>query len=128
MPRLEDFIKNLGKKAKFISSIDLSKGFWQVPLEPDSREFTTFRTLRGLMHFRILPFGLHGLPATFQRLMDTVLNGLGEVAAAYLEDVVIFSMTWEDPLQHLKTVFQRIKDARLTIKKSFSAVTNRIEW
>lgn len=58
------------------------------------------------MHFRVLPFGLHGAPLTFQRLMDTVLDGLGEFAAAYLDDVVIFSTSWENHLQHLQTVFQ----------------------
>lgn len=114
MPRIEELIEKLGK-AKFISTIDLSKGYWQVPLDWESRELTAFRTPRGLMHFRVLPFGLHGAPPTFQRLMDTVLNGLGEFAAAYLDDVVIFSTSWESHLQHLQTVFKRIKDAGLTI-------------
>ncbi|XP_052406338.1 uncharacterized protein LOC127952096 [Carassius gibelio] len=114
MPRIEELTEKLGK-AKFISTIDLSKGYWQVPLDLESRELTAFRTPRGLMHFRVLPFGLHGAPPTFQRLMDTVLDGLGEFAAAYLDDVVIFSTSWESHLHHLQTVFQRIKVAGLTI-------------
>ncbi|XP_073721145.1 uncharacterized protein [Misgurnus anguillicaudatus] len=124
LPRIEDLTEKLGK-ATFISTIDLSKGYWQVPLDPDSREFTAFRTPKGLMHFRVLPFGLHGAPATFQRLMDSVLNGVGEFAAAYLDDVVIFSTSWEDHLQHLKVVFQRIKDAGLTINPAKCALVKR---
>ncbi len=62
-----------------------------MPLAPESRELTAFRTPSSLMHFRVLPFGLHGAPPTFQRLMNTMLQDLGEFTAAYLDDVVIFS-------------------------------------
>lgn len=67
------------------------------------------------MHFRVFPFGLHKAPPTFQRLMGAILNDVGEFAAAYLDDVVIFSSSWQDHLRHLQAVFQRIKDAGLTI-------------
>ena len=51
-----------------------------------------------------MPFGLQGAPATFQRLMDQVLHGVGDFAAAYLDDIVIFSETWEDHLTHARSV------------------------
>ena len=63
-----------------------------------------------------MPFGLQGAPATFQRLMDKVLHGQEEFAAAYLDDVVIFSETWSEHLYHVEQVFQRIQEAGLTVK------------
>jgi hypothetical protein len=62
-----------------------------------------------------MPFGLQGVPASFQRLMDTILAGVHEFAAAYLDDVVIYSNTWQDHLDHLEQVFGRIRGAGLTI-------------
>ena len=62
------------------------------------------------------PFGLSGAPATFQRLMDRVLRGLDSFSAAYLDDVIIFSMSWESHLEHLRAVFQRLREAGLTAK------------
>ena len=65
---------------------------------------------------RYMPFGLQEALATFQRLMDRVLRGLDEFAAAYLDDVVVFSSTWVEYLEHLRKVMQRLRDARLTVK------------
>ena len=104
MPRIDDLLERLGK-AKYISTIDLSRGYWQVPLRERAKEITAFRTPFGLYHFRVMPFGLQGAPASFQRLMDTILAGVHEFAAAYLDDVVIYSNTWQDHLDHLEQVF-----------------------
>lgn len=71
-PRIDDLIERLGK-AKYLTTIDLFKGYWQVPLTQQSQELTVFRTPWGLFQFTVLPFGLHGAPATFQRLMAQVL-------------------------------------------------------
>ena len=76
MPRLEDLIERLGK-AHFISTLDLCKGYWQVPMAKDARPYTAFRTPQGLFQFKMMPFGLQGVSATFQRLMDRVLDGTG---------------------------------------------------
>lgn len=75
-PRIDGLIDRLGK-AKYLTTIDLSKGYWQVPLTTRFRDLTAFRTPWGLM-----PFGLHGALATFQRLMDKVLRGLSHFASA----------------------------------------------
>ncbi len=107
MPRVDELIDRLGP-AKYISTLDLTRGYWQVPVDPESRSMTAFTTPFGLHQFRVMPFGLHGAPATFQRLMDKVLAGLEEYAAAYIDDVAIYSDTWEEHLVHLREVFQRI--------------------
>lgn len=65
MPRIDDLLEKLGK-ARYITTIDLCKGYWQVPLQQACREYTAFRTPTGLYHYTVLPFGLHGAPATFK--------------------------------------------------------------
>lgn len=90
MPRVDELLEKVGA-AKYITTLDLCKGYWQVPLEVSSRQYTAFRTPAGLFQFTVMPFGLHGAPATFQRLMDKVLQGCDHCSAAYLDDVVIYS-------------------------------------
>ena len=86
MPRVDDMIDALGK-AKYITTLDLARGYWQVPVLEESRPLTAFATPYGLYQFRVMPFGLQGAPATFQRMMDQVLADCSEYAAAYLDDV-----------------------------------------
>ncbi len=113
MPRVDELVEKLGK-AKFLTTLDLCKGYWQVHLSPDSKEFTAFKTQFGHFHFRVLPFGLHGAPATFQRMIDHILRGTEAFAAAYLDDIIIFSTSWQEHLQHLQEVLGRIKSAGLS--------------
>lgn len=72
MPRVDELIEQLGP-ARFVSTLDLTKGYWQVPLTERAKEKTAFSTPEGLYHYKVLPFGVHGAPATFQRMMDQVL-------------------------------------------------------
>ena len=88
MPRVDELVERLGK-AQYLSTLDLCKGYWQVPLTPEAQALTAFRAPTGLFHFTTMPFGLHGAAATFQRLMDQVLRGAEDYAAAYIDDVVI---------------------------------------
>lgn len=124
MPRIEELIERLGN-AKYLSTVDLCKGYWQVPLGSRSRELTAFRTPWGLHHFKTMPFGLHGAPPTFQRLMDLVLHGLSDFTSAYLDDIVIFSETWEEHLKHLQMVLRRIQEAGLTINPGKCALAKK---
>ncbi|KAI9999614.1 hypothetical protein NQD34_018344 [Periophthalmus magnuspinnatus] len=114
MPRVDELIERLGH-ASYLTTLDLCKGYWQVPLDKASRDLTTFRVPSGLFRFRMMPFGLHGAPATFQRLVDEVLRGAEDYAAAYIDDIVIFSQSWEEHLRHLSDVFRRIQEAGLVI-------------
>ena len=113
MPRVDELIERLGT-ARFISTLDLTKGYWQVPLAPEAKEKTAFATPDGLFQYRRLPFGLHGAPATFQRLMDRVLRPHQKYAAAYLDDIVIHGEEWGAHLAQLEAVFQALQEAGLT--------------
>ena len=91
---------------KYITTLDLNKGYWQIPMEEASQDKTTFITPFGLYEFTTMTFGLQGAPATFQRLMNRVLQGMDKFAAAYIDDVAIYSETWEEHLQHLDQVLE----------------------
>ena len=112
MPHIDDLIDRLGE-AKYITTLDLSRGYWQVPVREEDQPKTAFITPYGLFQFKVMPFGLQGAPATFQRMIDIVLD---DFAAAYLDDVIIHSQTWDDHIEHISTVFKRLADARLTVK------------
>ncbi|CAM5132822.1 unnamed protein product [Eretmochelys imbricata] len=104
LPHTYELSENLGR-AQFISTLDLTKGYWQVPLDESAKERSAFITHVGLYEFNVLPFGLRNAPATFQRLVDGLLAGLGEYAVAYLDDVAIFSDSWAEHLEYLQKVF-----------------------
>ncbi|XP_042247194.1 uncharacterized protein LOC121882816 [Thunnus maccoyii] len=126
MPRIDDLLEKIGQ-ARFITTLDLCKGYWQVPLEASNRPYTAFQTPAGLFQFTVMPFGLHGAPATFQRLMDCVLQGCEDCSAAYLDDVVIFSDTWEQHLCHLERVLGQIQQAGLTLNPAKCEVRPQVD-
>ena len=75
LPRIDDSLDLLAG-TRFLSSLDLASGYWQVGMDPASMEKTAFTTHAGLFEFTVMPFGLCNTPATFQRLMEVVLAGL----------------------------------------------------
>ncbi|XP_047219374.1 uncharacterized protein LOC124867136 [Girardinichthys multiradiatus] len=124
MPRVDDLLERV-EGAKFITTLDLSKGYWQVALAPEARKLTAFRTPFGMYHFKVMPFGLQGAPASFQRLMNHVLREVSDFSAAYLDDVVVFSQTWKDHMLHLRRVLGCIRKAGLTINPQKCAIAQK---
>ena len=108
-------IDQLGK-AKFITTLNLTRGYWQVPVASSDRHKTAFITPFRLYQFTKMPFGLQGAPATFQGMMDQLIQGLQEFASVYPDDLVIYSNSWEDHLLHIRQVLQRLQHAGLTAK------------
>ena len=113
LPRVEECVDQVGA-AKYVSKFDLLKGYWQVPLTPSAQEISAFITPYGLFSYTIMGFGLRNALATFQRLKNMVVNGL-EGCAVYLDDVVIYSNTWEDHLSRIHALFERLADSNLTV-------------
>lgn len=112
-----DHILNKLAGARFLSSIDLKSAFWQIPLEPNSCEKTAFVVPgRGLFEFEVMPFGLCNAAQTQQRLMDSVLGPeLDPFVFVYLDDVIIATPSFEQHLEILRIVFNRLKSANLTV-------------
>lgn len=120
----DDLIDSLGL-VKWVTTLDLAQGYWQVPLSDASKELTAFWTPWGRFHFSVMLFRLHGVPATFQKLMDQVLTSTNGYAVAYLNDVIVQSASWEEPLQHLEEVLGRIEFVSLTINPAKCVIAKR---
>ena len=103
--------------ARWFSTLNLKSRYWQVPILEQDKEKTAFRTSSGqLYEFNQVPFGLCNAPATFSRLMDCVLSGLHwETCLFYLDDIIVFSSTWEEHLARLRQVFERLRHANLKL-------------
>ena len=116
LPRIHHILNRL-RNAQFISCLDLKNGYWQIPMAKDSRPFTAFTVPgRGLFQWKVMPFGLHSAPATFQRALDQVLGvDLEPYAFAYLDDIVVTAQSLEEHIRILKEVFRRLQAARLRI-------------
>ena len=116
LPRIDDTLDLLAH-SHFFSTLDLASGYWQVKMDAASREKTAFTTHEGLYEFLVMPFGLCNAPATFQRLMETVLSGLTRRACVdYIDDILVIGHTFEEHLKHLQKVFDRLKKAGLKLK------------
>lgn len=116
LPRIDDTLDRLCH-AKYFSSMDLKSGYWQIEIDERDREKTAFITPDGLFEFKVMPFGLCSAPATFQRVMDTVLAGLKwQTCLVYLDDVVVFAATFDEHMRRLRAVLNAIKSSGLTLK------------
>ncbi|MCG7875094.1 MAG: RNase H-like domain-containing protein [Candidatus Thiodiazotropha endolucinida] len=116
MPNIDDLFSKLAGY-KYFSKIDLSKGYWQVPLSQLSKHKTAFQTPKGLFQFKVMAFGLVSAPATFSRLMRKLLNGM-EGLDNFLDDILIFSKIWTVHLQVLSQLLSRLRSASLTARPS----------
>ena len=113
LPRMEDCVDNLGT-AKFVSKLDLLKGYWQVPLTERASQISAFVTPDYFLQYTVMAFGMCNAPATFQRLVNSVLAGLSN-CNAYLDDLIVYTTAWEEHIQILEQVFARLAGASLTI-------------
>ena len=116
LPRIDDMIDRLAK-ARFFTKLDFTSGYYQVALAEGAREKTAFVTPDGHYEWLVMGMGLTNAPATFQRLMYKVLGGLlWTNSMAYLDDIVVFSGSFDQHLLDLAAVFERIRSAKLKIK------------
>ena len=113
LPRIDDCLDQVGH-SQFVSKLDLLKGYWQVPLTARAREISAFVTPQGFWEYLVMPFGMKNAPATFQRMMNSVTAGLN-FCHVYIDDVLICSSSWEEHLEHLDTLFERLEQVHLTV-------------
>jgi hypothetical protein len=116
LPRVDDIFDSL-KGAKWFITLDLASGYWQIKVRTEDQEKTAFITKFGLFEFKVMPFGLCNAPATFQRIMNKILGtSIEKYVMVYLDDVIIYSHTFEEHLKHLEEVLNRIRKANLHLK------------
>ena len=98
-------------KACYSSNLDLKSSFWQIPLDEETRHKSAFITRSGVYEWKRLSYGLMNAAITFQCLMTQVLRGLNwKFLLVYIDEILMFSQTFEEHLDHLKQVFTRLKD------------------
>ena len=116
IPNITDVLDSLGK-SKYFSTVDCASGFWQIPLREEDRPKTAFSTEYGHFGYKSMPFGLKGAPATFQRLMSTVLSGIQRLKClVYLDDIVVFGETLQSHNDRLREVFARLRMHNLKLQ------------
>ena len=124
IPRIADCIDQIGN-AKFVSTFDMLKGYWQVPLTQRAREISAFVTPSGLYQYKVMPFGMKNASATFQRMVNKLVRDI-DGCEGYIDDVVIFSDNWSDHIRQIERFFQIMREAKLTInlmKSEFGKAT-----
>lgn len=118
LPRIDELFDQL-QGSKYFSKIDLRSGYHQIRIHPDDIEKTAFRTRYGHYEFLVLPFGLTNAPATFMHLMNEILRPfLDDFAMAFLDDILIYSKTYEEHFRHVKLVLDKLRQEKLYAKLS----------
>ncbi|VDI47202.1 Hypothetical predicted protein [Mytilus galloprovincialis] len=133
IPNLQELTESFAEIVpNYITSIDLSSGFFQMGISAESSRYTAFNTCFGTYKFLRLPMGLKTAPNTFQLLMDKVLRGLKfRTCLCYLDDVLICSETFEKHLDDIKEIFKRFRDAGLKLGTEKNAIlqkNQKFEW
>ena len=111
--------------AKYVTKFDLLKGFWQVPLTERGKEISAFVTPNRLYQYKVMPLGMENSPATFQRLINSIIMDL-DCGDAYIDNLIIASESRGDHIRTIRELFERLSKARLTInllKSEFECAT-----
>lgn len=118
IPRIQDVIDQL-HNSKFFSTLDVTCGYWHVPIDPVDVSKTAFVTHNGHYEWLVMPFGLKNAPSTFQRIIQKVLgNLLNHGTINYLDDIIVYSETLGKHFELLSTIFQRLKQHNIKLKLS----------
>ncbi|GBG72939.1 hypothetical protein CBR_g12661 [Chara braunii] len=112
LPRIDDLLERLGG-AKFFSKLDLKSGYHQLEIRKEDRYKTAFKTRYGHFEWLVMPFGLTNAPTTFQAAMTTEFRHmLDRYVLIYLGDILVYSRSLEEHVEHLRTVLERLRQAK----------------
>lgn len=118
-PRIEDIFDRI-YGAKYFTTLDVTWGFWHIPICPKDIQKTTFVTMDGHFEWTVLPFGYRNAPPIFQRVIQHILfkYDLGEFTKNYYDDIIIYSSSFEKHLEHIELVFEALTKERVKLKLS----------
>ena len=112
---LDELLEKVGESG-VLSTLDLTSGFHQIPIDEKSMELTMFVCPLGKFMFKRMPFGLKNAPAVFQRVIEKVLEPVKGVSTVYIDDVIVYSRDWESHTRDLRCVLECIKESGMTAK------------
>ena len=116
LPRVQDCLDTV-RGSIYFSTFDLTSGYHQVPVKEEDIPKTAFITKYGLYEFTTMPMGLSTACATFQRLMELILQGLNwQTCIIYVGDIVVFGSSFQEHLQRVVEVLDRIHDSGMKLK------------
>ncbi len=116
LPSLAEILVQVGP-CNCLSTLDLTAGFHQLEMDASSSELTTFVCPFGKFKYQRMPFGLKNAPAIFQAVVESVLKPVSAFSRNYVDDIVIFSDTWEMHLTHIEEVIICLGKAGFTVKR-----------
>lgn len=125
LPNITDLLDKLGK-CQYFTTLDLASGFHQIEMKEEDIPKTAFSTESGHFEYLRMPFGLKNAPATFQRVMDSILRGIqNEKCLVYLDDIIIFSTSLQEHITNLKLVFKRLRESNFKVQLDKSEFLRR---
>ena len=129
LPQIKDVIDKM-HGAKYWTTLDAASAYWSVPLTESSKEKTAFSVPHGKFEFEVTPYGLCNAGRSYQRMIDMCLSDLPkDRILAYIDDIVIFSRTFDDHLTDLESVFIKLREANISIKLSKCVfATSQVEY
>jgi hypothetical protein len=115
LPRIQDLLDSVGG-AKYFTTLDMKSGYHAIPMKKEDREKTAFVTPDGHFQYKVMPFGLTNAPSTYQKMITTLFAGkIWKNCLAYLDDVIIYTQTFDDHLEEIKEVFNLLREANLKL-------------
>jgi hypothetical protein len=118
LPRIDEMFEQLHGRCVF-SNVDLASGYHQIRMHEDSIDKIAFKTRYGHYEFVVMPFGLTNAPATFQSVMNSILAPfLDRFVLVYLDDILIYSKSMADHVEHLKSVLAALREHKFYCKRS----------
>ena len=118
LPHINTMLARIGsRKPRVFAVFDLTQGFYQAPLHPDSRACTAFMTFMGLFEWNRVPMGIKGAPTYFQEVMESeVLSGLlHSICELYMDDLILYANSEDQLLEHMELLFQRLREYNITL-------------